>query len=180
MVTRPLTQRLYDKSKADLRDFRNDMADWHVNQAASGFAFSGTAVDLFWQQSQKYLELKIAEYFEWIEKESAGIMPACLRQEAIEQCVGAVASFGRSVRDMTIKKNKIFQKLKEEADHGLWLGVDDNSIRDRGTRLISALGLGSSAPISAKLNHFVSGQKWLPLMLSIIALFVSLANCIRK
>ena len=156
------------------------MAEWTAKQAENGFTFSGTAVDLFWQRNAKYLEEKVAEYFEWIEKESAGISPSQLRQESIEQCVGAVVTFGRVVRDATIKKNQILQKLDTEVDHGHWSELNDHSISERGTKLLLAIGLGPSATASAKLNHFVNDQKWLPLLLSIISLVISLAAFMRK
>jgi hypothetical protein len=174
MGTRPLAQRLYDKSKSDLTEFRTEMGEWITIQASNGFEFSGSAVDIFWQRSQTHLQGKVAEYFEWIEKESSAISPSDLKRESIDQCVGAVVTHSRQVRRTTVEMNRRLQKLTTDVDHGSWLDTNDNSIRERGKKLLSALGLGPSERLSTKLNHFVNDQEWLPLLISIVGIIISI------
>jgi hypothetical protein len=76
MGTRPLTQRLYDKTKLDISEFDNQLAAWDIKQRKIGLAFGGSTAATFWQQSQTHLQSKIAEYFEWIEKESSVVNPS--------------------------------------------------------------------------------------------------------
>ena len=172
---RPLAQRLYDKSKSDLTAFRSEMGEWVVKQTSNGFEFSGTAVDIFWQRSQQHLQGKVAEYFEWIEKESSTIVPSELKRESIDQCIGAVVTHSRQVRQMTVAMNRRLQKISGDVDHGVWSNTDDNSILERGTKLLSALGLGSSERLTTKLNNFVNDQKWLPILISIISVGIAVA-----
>jgi hypothetical protein len=174
MTTLPLTQRLYDITRTDLSEFRSSLADWHINQTQSGFAYGGTAIDLFWQMSRKHLESKIAQYFEWIEKESASISPSALRRQAIQQCGGAVVSYFKQVQNITINKHRTMARLSTAVDFGNWCNVDDQLIVRRINLLLEGYGLQWTASLFWRLNHFVSDHKWLPL----VSMFLSIASVV--
>jgi hypothetical protein len=59
MAMSPLAQRLFDKTKADGREFRNEIVNWKMNDENNGFTFSGSATDIFWQKHRQHLEQKI-------------------------------------------------------------------------------------------------------------------------
>ena len=173
MATTPLAQRLYDKVRADESSFRNEVAVWHQRQIESGFAYGGSAVDVFWQVSRNHLRTQVAAYFEWIEKEARDVYPSALRRESIEQCVGAVVNYGRVIRRIAVEKHRIMARLTDGDDLGRWDGVDDHSIADRGAKLTAALGLGKGARISERLNHLVNDHPWFFSLLSICSFVMS-------
>lgn len=160
MATTPLAQRLYDKTKADFSTFRGELTEWSVKQISSGLTYGGTIVDMLWQNCRTHLERKVAEYFEWIEKESRDINPSSLKRDSIDQCVGAVIGYSRQVRQTAVEKNRVLQHLGKGVDLGRWEEVDDAAIAARGKKLLGALGIGPTAKWSARLNHLVNDHAW--------------------
>jgi hypothetical protein len=145
MAMTPLAQRLHDKTKADLRSFREVNVNWFSNHVGEHCVYDGSIIDIFWQKQRLHLELKIAEYFEWIEREAQMVSHASLRLDSVTQCIGAVVSYGRQVRKTALDLNARWQSLNEPIDLGNWHDVDDAYIMRRGARLTKAMGLGSEA-----------------------------------
>jgi hypothetical protein len=180
MAMTPLAQRLFDKTKADGRQFRDEIVSRRMNDDNNGFIFSGSTADMFWQKHREHLEQKISEHFEWIERESASISPAFLRLQSINQCVGAVVTYTRQVRNTAIELNCAWEGLSKPLDRGHWDGVDKEFIVRRGERLIAALGLGSGASWSSRLNHIGKDHPWFFHLLTIAAFAISVAAFIHS
>lgn len=176
MATTPLAQRLYDKTNTDLSEFRAELAEWSLRRVGEGMAYSGSIVDAFWQHCRIHLDQKVAEYFEWIEKESRDLSPSSLRRDSADQCVGAVISYSRQVRRTAAEQNRILQHLETGVDNGRWDGVDEEFIRTRGTRLLDALGVGPGTKWTERLNHLVKDHLWFFSVVSILAFLISLAS----
>ncbi|MEP7350874.1 MAG: hypothetical protein ABI668_13130 [Sphingorhabdus sp.] len=98
MATSPLAQRLYDKTQMNLRDFRDEVVQWHTAKVNAHNVYSGSLIDVFSQKCRHHVDAKVAEYFEWIEKESLAVSPAAFRQESVKQCVGAIVTYRQQVR----------------------------------------------------------------------------------
>lgn len=179
MALSPLAQRLYDKTKSDLREHRSALEQWHFSRVNEYNLYEGSLVDIFWDKQRIHLEQKIAEYFEWIERESQSISPASMRYQSIEQSVGAVISYSSQVQSMAIKLNSRWQKLVEPIDRGQWDEVDQSAIAKRGARLVQALGLGPDASWTAKFNNLGKDHPWFFQMLSVAAFILALAAFIR-
>lgn len=175
----PLAQRLYDKTKVDLRQHRNNIDHWHFERVNEYNLYEGSLIEIFWDKQRIHLELKIAEYFEWIEREAQSISPTSLRLESIEQSIGVVTTYSAQVQDMAIRLNARWQKLAEPVDHGRWDDVDSSAIAKRGYRLASAMGLGASANWTAKLNNLAKDHPWFFHMLSIAAFILAVAAFVR-
>lgn len=180
MSTMPLAQRLYDKNRADISTFRADLGSWSLDQGSRGFEYSGSATDAFWNKCQNHLREKIAEYFEWIENEVAKIPLSKNRRTSIEQCVGAVATYGRQVREIAANQHRRLAKLDNNVDLGNWSGLDDKYVMSRGERLLQALGLDQGSSITSKLNNLVSDHKWLPIILSVLSMIIAIAAYLKR
>jgi hypothetical protein len=180
MAMSPLAQRLQDKTKTDLRSFREENVNWFSNNVSEHSMYGGSLIDIFWQNEQLHLEQKIAEYFEWIEREAQTVSPASLRLDSVNQCVGAVVSYGRQVRMIASDLNARRQGLNEALDMGNWHDVNDTYIVHRGARLSIAMGLGSEAQWSERLNHLSKDNPWFFNMLSVLAIAISIAAFFRS
>ncbi len=180
MSMTPLAQRLFDKTKADGREFRDEIVSWRMNDGSNGFPYSGSTIDIFWQKHLQHLEHKISEHFEWIERESALISPTSLRRSSIEQCVGALVAYSRQVRNSAMELNRRWEGLSEPIDRGHWNDVDEKFIVRRGERLTMALGLGSGASWSSRLNHLGKDHPWFFNLLTLAAFALSVAAFIRS
>jgi hypothetical protein len=173
METTPLAQRLYDKASADASSFRDEIAQWQMKQANSGFVYSGSATDAFWQNCQDHLRGRIASYFEWIEIEARKSSPSTSRRDAIEQCVGAVITYASNVRRVAVEKHRVMAKLDGPVDLGRWDDIDAQAINSRGANLIAALGLGRDAKRTERLNHLVKDHPWFFNLLSVLSFAMS-------
>jgi hypothetical protein len=180
MVTSPLAQRLYDKTKVDLRDFRAEAVQWHMAKVDAANVYSGTLMDVFSQNGRQHLERKVAEYFEWTEKEALAVSPSALRQESVEQCVGAIVTYRRQVRATAMELNGRWQGFSGMVEIGQWDSVNETFIIDRGAKLLSALGLGSDARWTERLNHFYKDNSWFFHTLSVAAFVISVAAFVRS
>jgi hypothetical protein len=138
--------------------------------------YSGSLIDIFWQKCRLHLENKVAEYFDWIEKGLPTVSPASFRRESIEQCVGAVVTYGRQVRTMAVELNARWQGSSEKLDLGQWDSVNERFIIDRGAKLTRAMGMGPKALLTEKLNHLVKDNPWFFSLLSIVSLLISLTS----
>jgi hypothetical protein len=180
MAMTPLAQRLFDKTKADGREFRDEIVSWRMNDDNNGFTFSGSTADMFWQKHRQHLEQKTSEHFEWIERESALISPASLRLQSINQCVGALVTYNRQVRNTAMELNRRWEGLTEPIDRGHWNDVDEEFIVRRGERLTAALGLGSGASWPSRLNHVGKDHPWFFHLMTLAAFAMSVAAFIRS
>lgn len=180
MTTSPLAQRLYDKTKVDLRDFRAEAVQWHMANVDTGNAYSGTLMDVFSQNGRLHLEGKVAEYFEWLEKEALAVSPSALRQESVEQCVGAIVTYGQQVRTTAMESNGRWQGFSGMMEIGQWDSVNEKFIVDRGAKLSRALGLGSGARWTERFNHLYKDNPWFFHTLSVVAFVISIAAFIRS
>lgn len=180
MAMSPLAQRLYDKTRMDLRDFRDEVVQWHLANVEAHNFYSGTLMDVFGQKCRHHLEGKVAEYFEWIEKEAPAVSPASLRYESLEQCVGTIVTYRQQVRTMAMELNGRWQGLAGMVDLGQLDGVNDKFIVDRGEKLSSALGLGSGARWTERLNHLYKDNPWFFHTLSVVAFIISIAAFVRS
>lgn len=180
MATSPLAQRLYDKTKMDLRDFRDEAVQWHMTNVDAHNVYSGTLMDIFSQNGRHHLESKVAEYFEWTEKEALAVSPSALRQESVEQCVGAIVTYGRQVRNTAMELHARWQGFPGLMEIGQWDSVNERFIVDRGAKLSSAMGLGSGARWTERLNHFYKDNPWFFHTLSVAAFVISVAAFVRS
>jgi hypothetical protein len=169
MVMSPMAARLYDKQKMDVSEFRNWVSEYAGKNSLNGFDWSGSTIDYFFQGARNRLQERVAEYFEWIEREAKQVEPSSKRREAIEQCVGATITLSRSIQSCANSFNSRMLKLDSEVDHGNWIDLDDEAIQLRGQRLLEGLGLNSRANITVRLNHIVKDHPWFFSLLSVLS-----------
>ena len=173
----PMAQRMHDKTKSDLQIFREEIVLWYSSRVDENNVYSGSLVDIFWDRHRLHLEQRIADYFEWIEREAQSVSPASLRFESVNQSVGAVVSYSRQIRNMAMDLNARWQKLPEAVDLGQWHDTDDQYITNRGAKLAGAMGLGSQALWTEKLNHLSKDNPWFfSSLLGIISIVISLTS----
>jgi hypothetical protein len=160
MPMTPVAARLYDKVDRDAREFRDWAGSYVTTQTSSGFVYSGTAIDLFWQNARNQLREFLSDYFEWIEREAKLIEPTSLRRETVDQCIGATVSLSRRVRQSANDVHCRMLGIASAVDQGNWLDLDDAAISQRGQRLLEGLGLSANTRWMIKWTHWFKDYPW--------------------
>jgi len=81
---------------------------------------------------------------------------------------------------MAMELNARWQRLPRMMEIEQWDGVNERFIVDRGAKLSSALGLGSGARWTDRLNHLCKDNPWFFHTLSVVAFVISVAAFIRS
>ncbi len=176
MATTHLAQKLYDKTKLDAGVWRADLRSWVAKSAEYGFRYRGSSETALWEMARQHLRHKIPDYCDWIDKEARRVSPSKLRVDSVEQCTGAVISYSRQIRAMTMEMHARLAKLERPVDLGHWEDVDEKAILARGNFLLRSLGLDVRRSIPSRLNHVVADNPWFFAALSVISILISMAS----
>lgn len=135
-----------------------------------GIQFSGSVRDVYWESIARGLRKEIVDQFAWIEASVKGY-DRSVAVDAIDQCAGALTSFARTIRRLTIEKDRILRgdgvAFPEEQDLGHWDGSSDEEISDQAEAVKSALfppirsvepTSPATAPVSSTLTEPASFQ----------------------
>ncbi|MEP7350875.1 MAG: hypothetical protein ABI668_13135 [Sphingorhabdus sp.] len=81
---------------------------------------------------------------------------------------------------MAMELNGRWQGFSGMVEIGQWDSITERFIVDRGAKLSSALGLGSGARWTERLNHLYKDNPWFFHTLSVVAFVISVAAVIRS
>ena len=110
----------------------------------SGFKFSGTTRDVYWDAIVRGVKKEIIEQFAWIDQEVRAYNHETALQ-AIDECAGQLVSFVSAIRREAVAKDRILRgdgtTFPPENDAGRWDGIDQSDIAKQAEALKSALPL---------------------------------------
>jgi hypothetical protein len=168
----PIATRLNDRLRARRAFFADWLASWHETKRQpgaridlfngreahlAGVAFSGSSSDIFWEAIVRGLRKEVIDQLSIVEAEARSY-ELTTALEAVDQSVGALISFVRAIRRLTIKKDSLLRgdgiNIPHELDAGHWDELSDESIAQLGETIKnSLLELAEVVNYSNKTEH---------------------------
>jgi hypothetical protein len=147
-----------------------------------GIAYSGTAVDIYWQTVVRGVRKEIVDQLAWVDAEVRAYNQQTAFR-AIDECAGLLVSFARSIQRTAVEKDRILRgdgiNFPPECDFGHWEGTTDTDVMRQAEALKAALPFASAKSIVGKTQEFWNAhQGWLQLLgivVGILALIATLA-----
>lgn len=88
-----------------------------------GIAYSGSAVDVYWDTISRYRKIKVAEYFNLVELELSKY-PKKVRRPAIAEAAGIIKMFAAGIQRRAVEKDRILRgdgiNFPNPQDRGRW------------------------------------------------------------
>lgn len=106
-----------------------------------GIAFSGTAVDVYWDTISRYRKIKVSNFFDIVETELPKY-PKHVREQAISEAGGIIRMFASSIQRRAVEKDRILRgdgtDFPKPQDRGRWEGSGPSVIEARAKSLIDS------------------------------------------
>ncbi|MEL6101608.1 MAG: hypothetical protein AAFR68_09860 [Pseudomonadota bacterium] len=107
----------------------------------SGIAYSGSAVDVYWDTISRYRKIKVSDFFDTVEAELPKY-PKHVREQAIKEAEGLVKMFASSIQRRAVEKDRILRgdgiNFPKPHDGGRWEGSSRLVIETRAKGLLES------------------------------------------
>ncbi|WP_162652132.1 hypothetical protein [Lentilitoribacter sp. Alg239-R112] len=104
-----------------------------------GIGYSGTTEDIYWETISHYRKLKVADFFNSIEKNLSKYKKP-ERKQAITEAVSIIKMFAKGIRKRAVEKNRILRgdgiKFPKPYDRGRWGESGSATIDQRAATLL--------------------------------------------
>ena len=106
-----------------------------------GIAYSGSAVDVYWDTISRYRKIKVSDFFDEVEAELPKY-PKHVREQAIREAEGLVKMFASSIQRRAVDKDRILRgdgvNFPKPHDRGRWEGSSELAIIGRADGLLES------------------------------------------
>lgn len=106
-----------------------------------GIAYSGSAVDVYWDTISRYCKIKVSEFFDHVEEELTK-HPKYVREIAISEAEGLIRMFASSIQRRAVEKDRILRgdglNFPKPHDLGRWEGSCPSAIHSRAQGLVES------------------------------------------
>lgn len=107
----------------------------------SGIAYSGSAVDVYWDTISRYRKIKVFEFFQHVEDELTKY-PKHIRQKAIPEAESLINMFASSIQRRAVEKDRILRgdgvNFPMSHDLGRWEESGQSAVRSHAQRLLES------------------------------------------